>query len=152
VSAKTRRESCSRRWTYRRLRPAPESSPPDRPRRSPSPRTPHAPRGSPGSQKKRPQAINFGAREIVAHLAALDYVRYYPPEWLLPVDHFVLVILAPLAAVLLLSGLDDLVVDAAWLCAWLKRKLWPAPDLYPPGERLLDTAPKQLIAILVPLW
>jgi len=74
-------------------------------------------------------------------------VRFLPA-----VDHFVLTILIPLAVLLLVSGLDDLVVDVAWAGDWLKRKLWPAANIYPPGERQLDTAPRQRIAILVPLW
>ncbi len=62
--------------------------------------------------------------------------------WLLP----------PLAWAILLSGLDDLVVDLFWGCAWLKAQLRPAARLYPPGERQLEAAPVRRIAILVPLW
>ena len=61
-------------------------------------------------------------------------------------------LLAPLAWAILLSGLDDLVVDAFWLCAWIKAKVRPAARLFPPGERQLDSAPQRRIAILVPLW
>jgi adsorption protein B len=74
------------------------------------------------------------------------------PSWLLPIDRAVLAILAPLAAAILLSGLDDLVVDAAWLWAWLKSKLRPAARLFPPGPRQLEAAPRSRIAILAPLW
>ena len=74
------------------------------------------------------------------------------PLWLQPVDHAVLVILIPLAVLLLLSGLDDLTVDAVWAYSWLKRRFHGQASLYPPGERLLDSAPTNRIAILVPLW
>lgn len=68
------------------------------------------------------------------------------------IDHLVLAILAPLAAAILVSGLDDLVVDLAWTCTWLKSALRPAASLFPPGPRQLENAPRQRIAIFVPLW
>jgi adsorption protein B len=67
-------------------------------------------------------------------------------------DHFVLSILTPLAAAILLSGLDDLLVDAVWAWAWIKSKLRPAASLFPPGPRQLEAAPLSPIAIFVPLW
>jgi adsorption protein B len=67
-------------------------------------------------------------------------------------DHAVLAILAPLAAAILISGLDDLVVDLAWAWTWLKSALRPAASLFPPGPRQLENAPQQRIAIFVPLW
>ena len=63
-----------------------------------------------------------------------------------------LAILAPLAAAILISGLDDLVVDLAWAWTWLKSALRPAASLFPPGPRQLENAPRQRIAIFVPLW
>jgi adsorption protein B len=74
------------------------------------------------------------------------------PVWLQGIDHFVLALLAPLAAAILISSLDDLVVDFAWACAWLKAELRPEARLFPPGARQLDSAPQHRIAILVPLW
>ena len=68
------------------------------------------------------------------------------------VDRAVLAILAPLAAAILISGLDDLVVDLAWAWTWLKSRLRPAASLFPPGPRQLENAPRQRIAIFVPLW
>ena len=68
------------------------------------------------------------------------------------IDHLVLAILAPLAAAILISGLDDLVVDLAWAWTWLKSALRPAASLFPPGPRQLENAPRQRIAIFVPLW
>jgi len=40
-------------------------------------------------------------------------------------DHAILWMLAPLAFAILLSGLDDLVIDAAWAYTWLKGKWKP---------------------------
>jgi adsorption protein B len=68
------------------------------------------------------------------------------------IDHLVLAILAPLAAALLISGVDDLVVDVAWAWTWLRSALRPAASLYPPGPRQLENAPRRRIAIFVPLW
>jgi bacteriophage N4 adsorption protein B len=68
------------------------------------------------------------------------------------IDRVMLWALAPLAIAILISGLDDLVIDIAWLVAWLSRKLRPHPPLFPPGPRQLDSAPQQRIAILLPLW
>jgi bacteriophage N4 adsorption protein B len=68
------------------------------------------------------------------------------------VDRAVLWLLTPLAWAILVSGLDDLVVDLFWAVAWIKAKLRPAARLYPPGQRQLDSAPVRRIAILVPLW
>jgi adsorption protein B len=61
-------------------------------------------------------------------------------------------LLVPLAVAILISGLDDLTIDLAWLAGWLHRKLRPRADLFPPGPRQLDSAPRRRIAILVPLW
>jgi bacteriophage N4 adsorption protein B len=76
----------------------------------------------------------------------------YVPSWLAGVDRAVLWLLTPLAWAILVSGVDDLVVDLFWACAWIKAKLRPAARLYPPGERQLESAPVRRIAILVPLW
>ena len=68
------------------------------------------------------------------------------------IDRVVLAIFAPLAAAILLSGLDDLLVDLAWGWTWLKSALRPTASLFPPGQRQLENAPRQRIAIFVPLW
>ncbi len=70
-----------------------------------------------------------------------------PPasHWLSLIDHAVIWSLVPLALIFILSGLDDLAIDIAWLVAWLRsrprRKQLPDPQ-----------APERPIAILVPLW
>jgi adsorption protein B len=61
-------------------------------------------------------------------------------------------LLAPLSLAILLSGLDDLLVDLLWAYGWLKDRLHPLARLFPPGERQLEAAPKRRIAILIPLW
>ena len=74
------------------------------------------------------------------------------PVFLQDVDRVMLLCFTPLAIGILLSGLDDLVIDLAWAYDWLKRKLRPRPDLFPPGNLQLDIAPRNSIAMLVPLW
>jgi adsorption protein B len=60
--------------------------------------------------------------------------------------------LVPLAIAILLSGLDDLTIDAAWAFSWLRGKWNPEARMFPPGPRQLESAPQRSIAILVPLW
>jgi adsorption protein B len=67
-------------------------------------------------------------------------------------DHAVLWILTPLAFAILVSGLDDLVIDAVWAFSWLRGKWKPEARMFPPGPRQLESAPHRSIAILVPLW
>jgi adsorption protein B len=68
------------------------------------------------------------------------------------IDHAVLWMLVPLAFAILVSGLDDLAIDAAWAFFWLRGILKPEARLFPPGPRQLEAAPQRTIAILVPLW
>jgi len=67
-------------------------------------------------------------------------------------DHAILAIFTPLAWAILISGLDDLAIDAARAVAWIRTKLRPAASLFPPGRLQLETAPRRAIAILIPLW
>ena len=64
------------------------------------------------------------------------------------VDHFILWWVAPLAAIFLVSGLDDLAVDLAWLCAWVADRCTVSRRA---ARRLPEVEPRP-IAILVPLW
>ena len=61
------------------------------------------------------------------------------------VDHLVAALLVPLALFIVFNGLDDLVIDAAMVCDWWKRRkeVKVIPIIAPPEKR---------IAILVPLW
>jgi bacteriophage N4 adsorption protein B len=70
------------------------------------------------------------------------------PSWLQPFDRAVLWALAPLAIVLLISGLDDLEIDLAWIYAWLSGRFTE----FLPGEWRRNLAPTRRIAIFVPLW
>ena len=67
-------------------------------------------------------------------------------------DRVILAILTPLAAAILISGMDDVIVDLAWAWTWIKSVFRPAASLFPPGQRQLENAPRQRIAIFVPLW
>ncbi len=83
--------------------------------------------------------------------------------------------LVPLAAAILLSGLDDLIVDLVWLCAWISRTAdrilahlarlarsregsrvphpsEPQAMQALPTDLELSSVQQQKIAILVPLW
>jgi len=60
-------------------------------------------------------------------------------------DCWVAALLVPLAAWVLLSGLDDLFINLAYLCRGRKQFDWP-------DESELDRSPERRIAILVPLW
>jgi bacteriophage N4 adsorption protein B len=70
------------------------------------------------------------------------------PSWLQPLDRAVLWALAPLAIILLISGLDDLEIDLAWIYAWLAGRFTE----FLPGEWRRNLAPPRRIAIFVPLW
>lgn len=74
------------------------------------------------------------------------------PAWLEPIDRGVLLCLAPLAAAMLVSGLDDLMIDAVWAWGWIRDRLFPRARVFPPGTRQVESAPRRKIAILVPLW
>jgi adsorption protein B len=70
------------------------------------------------------------------------------PDWLIPVDQVLLFLVAPLALLLVLSGLDDLGVDLAWLYAWVEYRLTcKSTDI---AHNL--NIPQSSIAIMVPLW
>jgi len=60
-------------------------------------------------------------------------------------DHWVAALLVPLAVWILLSGLDDLFINVAFLFGGRRRFDWPAASE-------LDRAPERRIAVLVPLW
>lgn len=70
------------------------------------------------------------------------------PEWLLRIDAFAGACLTPLAIAILISGLDDMVVDLVWLWAWLRGRRGK-PAVLPGGPK---NAPEKRIAIFVPLW
>lgn len=67
-------------------------------------------------------------------------------------DQFALWMLAPLAIFILISGVDDLIVDLLWLRCWLRRVLFRHPPLATPPAAGFDALPEKRIAIFVPLW
>jgi adsorption protein B len=79
-------------------------------------------------------------------------VTPYLPAWLEAIDRAVLWCLAPLAIAMLVSGLDDLIVDIVWAGGWIRDRLFPRARVFPPGTRQVESAPRRKIAILVPLW
>jgi adsorption protein B len=68
------------------------------------------------------------------------------------VDGCVLACLLPLALYILLSGIDDLFIDAVWLIGTIREKLRGTGRIAAPGEAELSSAPEKNIAIFVPLW
>ncbi|MGH9631494.1 MAG: glycosyl transferase family protein [Bryobacteraceae bacterium] len=68
---------------------------------------------------------------------------------LTPADNLVALVLLPLALWILLSGLDDLVLDCAWIYGWFRRRLQGARDR---DLREAGQTPEKLMAIFVPLW
>lgn len=69
----------------------------------------------------------------------------------LSLDRHVADWLAVLAAWILISGLDDLVLEAVCLVHWLEVVLFRRPPHWP-SEPELDSVPPKRIAIFVPLW
>jgi bacteriophage N4 adsorption protein B len=68
------------------------------------------------------------------------------------IDHRIGDILAPLAVWILISGLDDLVLDMAWIYSLVARAWYGGSGIDEPGASELSEAPQKRIAIFVPLW
>jgi adsorption protein B len=67
-------------------------------------------------------------------------------------DHWVALLLAPLAFWVVFSGLDDCVVGAVAAVAWLRRIFSSAPDCRVPSEEELTALPARRMAIFVATW
>src|SRR5579871_147471 len=67
-------------------------------------------------------------------------------------DSWIAACLAPLAFYVLVSGLDDLVLDAAFVFRWMEFHWFHRPWFRWPQQEALDWAPRRKIAIFVPLW
>jgi adsorption protein B len=72
--------------------------------------------------------------------------------WLATTDRWVARIFFPLTIAILVSAVDDLIVDVAWFGVWVKNLLFPARRMFPPGDRQLALARRSRIAIFVPAW
>lgn len=57
-----------------------------------------------------------------------------------------------LAALVVAGGIDDLVVDGAYLTYRLRRRFWPDAGPHALGEDDLKTRPEQALAVMVPAW
>ncbi|MBI3209266.1 MAG: glycosyl transferase family protein [Candidatus Solibacter usitatus] len=66
-------------------------------------------------------------------------------SWIPQLDMWARALIVPLGVWILLSGLDDLFIDAICLCTWLKERALQDEDA-------VMAAPPKRIAILVPLW
>ena len=70
--------------------------------------------------------------------------------WLSLLNHCIAVTLAPIAIVILVSGIDDLFVNLVCLYGWVSRRMSiksPAPS-----EKEIRQVPQRRIAIYVPCW
>ncbi|HTQ55572.1 MAG TPA: glycosyl transferase family protein [Bryobacteraceae bacterium] len=67
-------------------------------------------------------------------------------------DSWIAAWLVPLAVYVLVSGLDDLFLDAAFVYRWLVLHLFGRPWFPWPKPSEVDAAPRQRIAVFVPLW
>jgi adsorption protein B len=67
-------------------------------------------------------------------------------------DRWIVGALIPLAAWILLSGLDDLFIDLVFCWQYLRVRLFLMDGLRWPSTADLDRWPRRRIAIFVPLW
>jgi adsorption protein B len=67
-------------------------------------------------------------------------------------DAWIAAWLVPLAVYVLVSGLDDLFLDAAFVYRWVALHLFGRPWFPWPTPAQVDAAPRRRIAIFVPLW
>jgi len=67
-------------------------------------------------------------------------------------DAWIAAWLVPLAVYVLISGLDDLFLDAAFVHRWVMFHLFGRPWFAWPTLTEVDAAPRRRIAIFVPLW
>ena len=67
-------------------------------------------------------------------------------------DHWIVRALVPLAAWILLSGLDDLFIDLVFCWQWLRVHLLLCEGLHWPSPADLDRPIRRRWSIFVPLW
>ncbi len=67
-------------------------------------------------------------------------------------ETWIAVALVSLAVYVLVSGLDDLCLDALFVYRWLALHLFGKPWFRWPTQQAVDSAPRRRIAIFVPLW
>jgi bacteriophage N4 adsorption protein B len=74
----------------------------------------------------------------------------YVAEWLCSIDQAVALVLIPLAVWILVSGIDDLILNTVFVLQWVKERGARSARL--PSEAELEQTPERLIAIFVPAW
>lgn len=67
-------------------------------------------------------------------------------------DRWVVACIGPLALWVLLSGIDDLVIDITCACSWLAARLSRRARFRRPSQQDLEALPQKRIAVFVPLW
>jgi adsorption protein B len=72
-------------------------------------------------------------------------------SWSLPLDAWIAAMLIPIAIAILLSGLDDLILDLVCLRGWFRNRSAERRAARPPAKELRQ-APQRRIAIFVPCW
>ena len=72
-------------------------------------------------------------------------------NWPVPVDAFLGICLFPLAILVLISGLDDLILAVACLADWWRKRRFGIRMVHPP-ERELCALEEKRLAVFVPCW
>jgi len=67
-------------------------------------------------------------------------------------DAWIAAWLVPLAVYVLISGLDDLFLDIAFVSRWIVLRVFRRPWFPWPTQEEVDSAPRRSIAVFVPLW
>jgi adsorption protein B len=67
-------------------------------------------------------------------------------------DTWITALLVPLAVFVLVSGLDDLLLDAGFVHRWLRFRLFGTQSFPWPSQAEVYEAPRRRVAIFVPLW
>ncbi|MDP9170996.1 MAG: glycosyltransferase, partial [Acidobacteriota bacterium] len=68
------------------------------------------------------------------------------------IDHWVAGLLVPLAIWVVITALDDLIVDLAAMAAYLQQAFSSDPNVRVPSEEDLDAVPPRLMAVFVAVW
>jgi adsorption protein B len=67
-------------------------------------------------------------------------------------DHWIAVLLAPIAFWVLLNGIDDLLIDVVGAFSYIRLKFSRNPAHHSPTEEELDAVPPRLMGVFVALW
>jgi adsorption protein B len=67
-------------------------------------------------------------------------------------DHWVAILLVPLAVWVLINGVDDLIIDVAAVFGYIRQRLSADANEAIPSEEQLDAVPQRLMAVFVAAW